>query len=342
MSERDIYVAIAQKLDFPLTERFERLLRKTVSPQEGQILLASPAPVPQLAETSGMSATEVDGKLREFVARGLAIPTRKGHFFSRSMIQFHDATLASVDKYVDRELLNLWEDFASNEWYPSFAKRMVEADQARDRVIPHRKALQSTAGLQPYEDVEAIVSAASRWTTVPCTCRRQSHKCDYPVGVCLQLDRSAEYNIDRGAGPDLSKEEALAIIAQAADAGLIHQVPNRRADFGVICNCCTDCCVIFRPLLTHYPDQLDRGFAKSRFEATVDSELCNGCQLCVDRCQLGAIEMTRVAGSKRLKASVIGAKCWGCGACVTGCTEDAATLLLVRPLEYIPEAVATH
>jgi ferredoxin len=342
MSDRDVYVALAQRLSFPLTERFERLLRKTVTPQEGLLLAESPAPSEQLAAKTGMTPAEVDAKLREFVERGLMVPTKKGHFFSRSMVQFHDAALASPDKWVSREMLDLWEEFAMAEWYPAWAKEMAEAPRPRDRVIPHFKAIENMAGVQPYENVNEIVASATRWSVVPCTCRRQSQKCDYPVNVCLQLNRAAAYTINRGAGPELSKEEALAIIEKSAEAGLIHQLGNRSSDFGVICNCCTDCCIIFRPLLEHRPDELERGFAKSRFEAAIDQDLCNGCQLCVDRCQLNAIEMRKVAGSKRMKAAVDEAKCWGCGACVTGCTEGAATLRMVRPLEYIPMEAAAH
>lgn len=76
---------------------------------------------------------------------------------------------------------------------------------------------------------------------------------------------------------------------------------------------------------------------KSRYQSTVDPELCDGCQTCVERCIFGAIEMVRVPGSKKLKAYVDPDKCYGCGGCVIKCpVEGALTLKLVRPKEHIP------
>ena len=79
---------------------------------------------------------------------------------------------------------------------------------------------------------------------------------------------------------------------------------------------------------------------KSRFQAMVDQDLCNGCQVCVDRCQFDAIEMVRPEGSKKYKAVVDAEKCWGCGACYIKCAPVAITLELVRPAAHIPQPEA--
>ena len=44
-----------------------------------------------------------------------------------------------------------------------------------------------------------------------CTCRLTAHKCDRPLEACLQVNRAAQYSIDRGTGREVSKEEALKI-----------------------------------------------------------------------------------------------------------------------------------
>jgi len=50
-----------------------------------------------------------------------------------------------------------------------------------------------------------------------------------------------------------------------------------------------------------------------------------------------AIDMVKVPGSKKLKATVDSEKCYGCGVCVLKCEPGALSMKTVRPLEYIPE-----
>jgi ferredoxin len=45
--------------------------------------------------------------------------------------------------------------------------------------------------------------------------------------------------------------------------------------------------------------------------------------------------MKKVPGSKKLKASVNTDKCKGCGLCVIGCEQKALVFDLVKPPEYL-------
>ena len=76
---------------------------------------------------------------------------------------------------------------------------------------------------------------------------------------------------------------------------------------------------------------------KSRYEAYVNLEDCNGCQVCVDRCLFDAIDMERPEGSKKYKPVIDPEKCFGCGVCVVGCEQEALKMKVVRPPEHIPE-----
>ena len=75
---------------------------------------------------------------------------------------------------------------------------------------------------------------------------------------------------------------------------------------------------------------------KSRYQASVNQELCNGCQTCMGRCMFKAIEMVKVPGSKKLKSQVIKDKCMGCGLCVYTCEQKAIRYDIVRPPIHIP------
>jgi heterodisulfide reductase subunit A-like polyferredoxin len=59
---------------------------------------------------------------------------------------------------------------------------------------------------------------------------------------------------------------------------------------------------------------------QSNYFAEVNSSECAGCETCLDRCQMGAIQ---IADNK---AVIDLDRCIGCGLCVTTCTTGAMQL----------------
>ena len=262
--------------------------------------------------------------------------TSKGYQFARDVFQLHDGTATDVrlDDVWGRELLDLWEDFCQAEWYADWAKTVQTWKMPVWRVVPARKAISKGTKLLPSEDVEAILDKATKFALAHCSCRRIATRCDLPVEVCLQINRAAEYAITRGTGKELTKDEAMKVMDVAEEAGLIHSVYNGSVVTSVICNCCADCCVFYYPL-TKY-GVLEKGVAKSRFQAEVDKTTCKGCQTCVERCPFEALEMVKILGEKKLKAQVNSERCFGCGVCAVGCESEAIKLVEIRPPEHIP------
>lgn len=265
----------------------------------------------------------------------------KGHASPRSTVQLHDATQGdrkTEEIHGERapQLWELWQDFCQKEWSPKIAEEYAKKGVPTERVIPAYKAIENVPGITPYDDVQEILKAAPLTAVVPCSCRRRTRRIDIAVDTCIQFGKSAEYAIERGAGWQLSYDEALKVIDKAEEDGEVHSWPNwQTLSYGVMCNCDRVSCEGWAPLVQHNVS-IGRRWAKSRFEAAVDQELCNGCQLCVDRCQFDAIDMVKPAGSKKYKAVVDSEKCWGCGVCVIKCQPGALSLKLVRPLEHLP------
>jgi MinD superfamily P-loop ATPase len=69
----------------------------------------------------------------------------------------------------------------------------------------------------------------------------------------------------------------------------------------------------------------------SRFQASIDPDLCTACGTCQDRCYFSAIENT---GSVM---QVIADKCLGCGLCKITCPEEAITMVEARAVDFIPQ-----
>jgi len=60
---------------------------------------------------------------------------------------------------------------------------------------------------------------------------------------------------------------------------------------------------------------------------TVDSDLCTGCEECLDRCQFAALSILEE------KCIVDSKRCIGCGVCAIACPESALGLLSRSPEE---------
>ncbi len=332
----DAYVVLAERLGYGASERLKRLLSRLMDREEAEIVASLPGPVADLGRKLGKQEDQVNQTLNGLFEKGVIFMTSKGYQFARDIFQLHDATACDVrsDKVWGRELLDLWEDFCQAEWYAGWAKMVQTSKMPLWRVIPARKAISKETRLLPSEDVEAILDKATKFALVSCSCRRIAARCDLPVDVCLQVNRAAEYAITRGTGKELTRDEAMKIMDVAEEAGLIHSVFNSPVVANVICNCCSDCCVFYYPL-TKY-GVLEKGVAKSRFQAEVDKGTCKGCQTCVERCPFEAVDMVKIQGEKKLKAQISSEKCFGCGVCAVGCESEAIRLVEVRPPEYIP------
>ena len=331
MKTDNIYIEIANKLNQPNSKILPKILKKLISPSDANLLLMLPAEPAELAKRTGLDENAVKQKLQEFLERGLVFPTSKGPQFARDYTQLHDATLSSVDKWIDNEILDLWKEFHEVEWIPNTAAGPGESFVNRIKVLPSLKSIEKSPNISseeflPQEDVRELIKAADPIAVVPCSCRRSMRRCDSPVNVCLQFNKSAKYHLDRGTGHKLTPDEAIAIAMKAEEEGLVHTWPIRASQqLNEICNCCRECCVIFDGGLRY--NNVDQILEKSRFRAVSDNDLCTGCEECVDRCFFGAIEMTSIT-SKESKAVINQDKCFGCGLCVVACDFDAISMVL--------------
>ena len=351
MTAHDAYSVLMERHGYPTSERYRRILEYLITPQRAAIVVELPAPLEELAGTLHMDADAIGRELNDLYDKGVVFPrnfqTREGYRFARNVMQLHDASQSSIktDPVRERRLFELWKDFCHNEWYPDMAHDSAAVGVPLTRVVPAYQAIKDIPGILPYEDIREMVRAAQTMAVCNCSCRQRAGAvadgCERSeVENCLQFNRGAEYQINRGSGRQLTYEETMAIVDSTEADGLVHTWPNMSMmSFNTLCNCCRDCCVLWVPL-DENDVHVSKRWAKSRFEARVDIDSCNGCQDCVERCQFDAIEMVKPEGSKKLKAAIDPEKCFGCGVCVLACEPQALTMALVRPPEHIPQVAA--
>lgn len=351
MTDNEVYTALAARHGYGASARYRRILEFLMSPRQARLAVSLPMPPEELAAQEGLPLETVKADLEELYKKGVIFPrnfqTHEYFRFARHLTQLHDASesLDGIhDVYTDDEkvqLWTLWEDFCRSEWDPDRMPRMSGLKTAPVRVIPAWKAIKDIPGVLPFENMKAIIDEAPSIAVVSCSCRKRrgvtGNPCEYSHDMnCIQFGRSAEYVDNRGHGHTLTKDEAWNLIEEMEDDGLVHTWPNVSImGTNTLCSCCVDCCMNLLPM-ARYEVPWTQYFARSRFEATNDVNVCDGCQDCIERCQFDALSMEKIDGHKKFKATVNPEICMGCGVCVLVCEPKSLTMALVRPPEHIP------
>jgi len=338
-ANRTIYRALQQQLDalpngFPATEHGAelRLLAWMFTPEEAALAAAmtgTPESHETIAARAGVEPAEAYRTLKHMVRRGLIWAQRVSREMHFALMPFVVGSYEAQLPRMDAEMAALFEDY----FYA--ARGMDLPGPPVHRVIPVAEAVQGDVEIHPFEQARALIEGAKSWAVRDCICRTQQHLlgkgCDAPVENCLIF--APVQNAFEGDGVDrpITKEEALRILREAEDAGLVHSVSNHREGHNYICNCCTCCCGVLRRVAEF---AVPTAIARSAFCARVDEGLCIGCGACEERCQFAAIAVPEGL------AVVDAARCVGCGQCTLVCPAEAIALvrrpedeILVPPLD---------
>lgn len=323
------YTELAARIGLGQSGKIPRLFSMIADPFEAALLLALPGSAPEMAAKLGKSEEEIASALRVLFVKGVVFPSGKTdppvYRMCRDLVQFHDASILWPD--APREFLDLWQDFMETEW-PEVAKKFNKImPKPFTRVIPVGITIQAKTHVLAFEDVKEIIQDARTIAVTKCTCRLTAHKCDKKLEACIQINRAADYTLARGTGRRLSKEEALDLVKECEEEGLIHVVMNKQNVDHFICNCCSCCCQTMPILIKHNISVIE----PSRFAARVDPGLCTACEACLGRCFFGAVTMD--GGT----AAVDESKCMGCGLCQISCGTEAISLEEVRGKDFVPE-----
>jgi Pyruvate/2-oxoacid:ferredoxin oxidoreductase delta subunit len=330
MSTASPYKKFAENMLHPDSRYIPEIIRCMTSEDQATLLVTLPGTAAEMAEKTGRSREEIEADLADMFRKGLAFKKKKeDNTLWRApahLVQFHDATLVWPE--ATEEFYGLWRQYMEEEWQTLAEGLSAMIPRPFTRVIPINQTIDTgQARVLAPDSVREIIAGARRIAVTPCTCRLSMKKCDAPVEVCLQVNKGADYTVERGSGRELTREEALAILDQAQAAGLVHVTMNK-ADAGhFICNCCGCCCQAFSLLRSDGP----RLCEPSRFQPQVDAEACTACGTCEERCLFDAI-----AVAAENTAAVDVEKCLGCGQCAVGCPEGAIAMEAVREPDFIP------
>lgn len=326
------YERLAEALDrlpngFPRTPAGTELciLAKIMTEEEAELaaqLGGAMEPVEAVAARLGLGRKETASRLIALARRGLVWLDRSEGELRARLAPFIVGIYEAQLDLMDHEFAHLIERYLAD----GGAAGIMGPEPALHRVVPAQAAVKRE-WILPYDDVRAILLKARSFAVRDCICRRQQdeigRRCTFPLDVCLSFSSREPSPGDDG----ITQEEALALLARTEEIGLVHTVSNVREGLGYVCNCCGCCCGILRGINDF---GIETSVAHANYYAVVDPEACQGCGVCIGRCQVHAMAETDGV------AVVDRARCIGCGLCVTGCAHGAARLERKPEAEIAP------
>jgi len=322
----NIYEKLRARLDdlatgYPATEsKIEiRLLERLFTEEEAELYLQlSPflEKPRDVAKRLKRDVEELAPLLERMAQKGLLFRKRKGDLVRYSAVPYvvgiYEFQVGRMDKEFARDHEEYFET-AIGKTIQSFKTPVM-------RTIPINQQLVADYPVAPFEDVLNIIENQKKIAIAPCVCRTTKRltgeECDKPVENCFSFGSHAEYYVENGMGRFITIDEAKEIVKKNEEAGLVMQ-PFNSQKIGGMCSCCGDCCGVLRSLKMHpRPAEM----VQSNYFARVDEDECTGCETCLERCQMDAIDVVDGIAGINLE------RCIGCGLCVTTCPVDAIEL----------------
>lgn len=305
---------------FPATESGVEIeiLKRIYTPREAEMavhlrLVAEPSS--RIAARCGLPEPETALMLERMAEKGLIYPMRgRGRTLYMALPWMPGILETQVDT-VDEEMARLLY-----EYNPDYFSGWLARDTQMFRVIPVNASVESTPRVETYDRIRELVGKQEHLSVMPCLCRKAQgelgHQCERPLETCFVFGPFSRHFVESGEARYITVDEALEILDACEESALVLQPVNAKELNGMCC-CCSCCCMMLREIR-----QLPRPaeVVQSSFRALIDPDLCNGCGICTDRCQVDAIIEAGIC-------TVDQDRCIGCGLCAPYCPREAITMV---------------
>ncbi len=324
----EVYKRLAERLDnlphgYPATESGVELkiLEKIFTPEEAEMTMKirpMPETVEQIAERLEKPVDEMQEILDDMVEKGHIGAAKIGGQYMFLLFPFVVGIYEFQLHRMDKELTELFEEYA-----PTLISTVGGHHPAALRVVPVSTEIDQDLQVHRHEDMKRMIEEATSFMEMECICRKEKEiegdACKHSRKACLAFSNEENAFEKYGRGEVISKQEALKVMADAEEDGLVHNTYNIEDGQVFVCNCCPCCCGILRGVKEFNAPHI---LAKSYFTAVIDEEACVQCGVCADeRCPMDAI----VDGDNGYEVQPV--RCIGCGVCVPTCPSEAIKLV---------------
>jgi len=318
------YRQLAKALKAP--PMFTDVLPLIVKPDEAELLLKlseKEQTITQLSKQLKTPQATVNLHINNLFMKGF-LKKKKDKTTHYSVKPFHSI----ISRYLGENRTNAFGKYAAaltNYPFEEHVKRAKADPHPEAKILPIPEAITEPVTIVlPTETATTILQKADHISLRSCECRLIYKNCNKPLETCLAINDFSEELVERGAAQQISLEQAKNALQTANKHGLVHQALYTdwlKGEVFDICSCCPCCCTYLR---TYMKYGVKHHIAKSGLVAKVDSDKCNGCGTCLERCIFQARKL------ENNKSIVIEENCHGCGLCTTTCPTEASKLALPK------------
>lgn len=278
--------------------------------------------IEELQKVTGIESVELEGILKGMLKKGLAVSSVKDrkvrYLLSPGLTGFFEFTFMRTDGSLPlkrlAELMRTYKDT------PAFVQEFFSPGTSRGKAYVYSGVLPKVKSeILRFDEAAEHIKKAGRGSLGKCYCRHEAwhlgKNCSAPIDdICMSLGTASDFLVEQGFARRALVDELLSALKRAEDLGLVHIGDNVQDQTTFICNCCGCCCGFLEGITKHH---LKHAVTTTNYIARLEQEDCNGCEICVDHCQIKAIKME---GDYPV---VDGESCIGCGVCANFCPTEA-------------------
>ena len=244
-----VYRELALKLDnippgFPATESGVelQLLARLYTPEEATLVTAMRLTYETAGVIAARAAMDVGTAydILDGVARKRLVRTRMEKQERTFALK---AGRAGIVGYSFRDVLRHADPKTEElylQWMQETRGGAISDYPAARRVIAVEQAIPFRHEIHPYEQASEILSRAKSWGVANCPCRTRTRHagqgCSYPLETCLFTWHEEGAYEDDELIRAISQKEALCILRESAERGLLHTKTNVGDYGGIFCN----------------------------------------------------------------------------------------------------------
>ena len=302
-----------------------RILERLFRPEEARLAIylthrfESAEEICQRAAAGGFSGDACAALLDAMAGKGSILKKMSNGAAGYALVPF----VVGMFEFQVRHLTPELYDDTARYFREAYGLEYLSTARPQMRVIPIEQSVSDSPHIATYDEIRQIIDQADgKIGVAECICRKGKDLVGEPCRktdrreVCLGFRDYFDTYRREGWFKEISKQEALEILARSEKEGLVLQATNEMYPQAV-CACCSCCCGILNTL-KNVPNRAD--FVAANYRARVDDDKCAGCGLCVDRCHMEAISISDK------KAVIDPKRCIGCGVCVPACTTGALSM----------------
>jgi ferredoxin len=261
--------------------------------------------------------------------------------FAKRYMSFFDS-LRNRNIYPVRKVMDIMGRYAPVTNQSVGLVRESKNAKGKSSIVINENILVPDSEIYPTNSINDMIMEYGKKSVIgqfkKCMCRQLIADIDNPCRfkmpddiACVGFGDRIKPAIKYGHMRQISREEAYDIIQKARDCGAVHTVFHEKDDAKLpqigLCNCCWDCCGIFR---SYNMGAIPLRYSCYYLAEITDISKCTGCGKCEKYCPTAAM---KVVGKK---VELDAKKCIGCGQCVHQCVRSVVELVGNKRTAFLP------